>query len=239
MSNKIDQSIIGFNVVKSSNSVEDVKQEAKTGISFIHEKLTRPEKLIGATYKVSTPESKHALYITMNDIILNEGTEFESRKPFEVFINTKNMKNYEWIVALTLLISAVFRKGGDVIFIVEELKSVFSPTGGYFKKGHGFMPSLVAEIGLVIEKHMRLIGLITAAEITEEDIEAKKAEMLEDKKLMKSSVVDAIAETQKDSQADGNDFPEGSVFCMSCSTNAMVMLDNCMTCLNCGESKCG
>ena len=236
MSNKIGQSIVGFNVVKPGDKVAEVKQETETGISFIHEKLTRPEKLVGATYKVSTPESEHALYITMNDIILNEGTEFESRKPFEVFINTKNMKNYEWIVALTLLISAVFRKGGDVTFIVDELKSVFSPTGGYFKKGHGFMPSLVAEIGVVIEKHMRLIGLITSTEITEEDIEAKKAEMLEDKKLMKSATVEASPESSK---ADDNDFPDGSAFCMSCSTNAMVMLDNCMTCLNCGESKCG
>ena len=104
--------------------------------------------------------SDHALYITINDIILNEGTEHEQRRPFEIFINSKNMENFQWVLALTRVISAVFRKGGDCTFLAEELKAVFDPKGGYFKKGGKFMPSLVAETGEAIENHMCMIGLI-------------------------------------------------------------------------------
>ena len=117
----------------------------------MHEKLERPEMLLGSTYKIKTPLSEHALYITVNDIVLNEGTEHEQRRPFEIFINSKNMEHFQWVLALTRIISAVFRKGGDVTVLVEELRSVFDPSGGYFKKGGKFMPSLVAEIGEVIK----------------------------------------------------------------------------------------
>ena len=120
-----------------------------------------PRCCSGSTYKIKTPLSEHALYVTINDIVLNEGTEHELRRPFEVFINSKNMEHFQWIVALTLIISAVFRKGGDVTFLVDELRSVFDPRGGYFKKGGKYMPSLVAEIGDAIESHMRHIGLLT------------------------------------------------------------------------------
>ncbi len=93
----------------------------------MHEKLERPEVLIGSTYKIKTPISDHAMYVTINDIVLNEGTEYEQRRPFEIFINSKNLDHFQWIVALTRIISAVFRKGGDVTFLVDELKAVFDP----------------------------------------------------------------------------------------------------------------
>ena len=96
----------------------------------MHEKLERPEVLIGSTYKIKTPISDHAMYVTINDIVLNEGTEYEQRRPFEIFINSKNLDHFQWIVALTRIISAVFRKGGDVTFLVDELKAVFDPRGG-------------------------------------------------------------------------------------------------------------
>jgi hypothetical protein len=96
----------------------------------MHERLERPEVLIGSTYKIKTPISDHAMYVTINDIVLNEGTEYEQRRPFEVFINSKNLDHFQWIVALTRIISAVFRKGGDVTFLVDELKAVFDPRGG-------------------------------------------------------------------------------------------------------------
>src|SRR5438067_7188512 len=126
----------------------------------MHEKLERPEVLVGSTYKIKTPISDHAMYVTINDIVLNEGTEFEQRRPFEIFINSKNMDHFQWIVALTRIMSAVFRKGGDCTFLVEDLWSVFDPRGGYFEKGGKFMPSLVAEIGDVLECHLRMIGLL-------------------------------------------------------------------------------
>ena len=122
----------------------------------MHEKLERPEMLIGSTYKIKTPVSDHAMYVTINDIVLNEGTEHEQRRPFEIFINSKNLDHFQWIVALTRIISAVFRKGGDVTFLVEELKAVFDPRGGYWQPGGKFMPSIIAELGHVIEKHLQI-----------------------------------------------------------------------------------
>src|SRR5215475_10449822 len=112
----------------------------------MHEKLERPEVLIGSTYKIKTPISDHAMYVTINDIVLNENTEFEQRRPFEIFINSKNLDHFQWIVALTRIISAVFRKGGDVTLLVDELKAVFDPRGGYWQPGGKFMPSIIAEL---------------------------------------------------------------------------------------------
>jgi len=165
MVRKIEQKIVGYKVLKD----EAVEQPADAAapetpeqdmVVHLHEKLERPEMLVGSTYKIKTPLSEHALYVTINDIILNGGTRHELRRPFEIFINSKNMDHFQWIVALTRIISAVFRKGGDVTFLVEELRSVFDPRGGYFKKGGKYMPSLVAEIGDAIECHLRMIGLL-------------------------------------------------------------------------------
>ncbi len=118
--------------------------------------LSRPEALPGQTYKVRWPDSEHALYITLNDIV-QDGR----RRPFEVFINSKNMEHYAWTVALTRMISAVFRRGGDVSFVVEEMKAVFDPRGGAWMEGK-YVPSLLAAIGDVIERHMIAIGFLPA-----------------------------------------------------------------------------
>ena len=158
---RIDQQIVEHEIVSHKTTMPP--SDSDPSIEHIHEKLARPETLIGSTYKIKTPFSDHSLYVTINDVVLNAGTEHEQRRPFEIFINSKNMEHFQWIVALTRIISAVFRKGGDVIFLAEELRSVFDPKGGYFKKGGRYMPSLVAEIGDAIETHMRSIGLIEDA----------------------------------------------------------------------------
>jgi len=189
------------------------------------ETLQRPEMLRGSTYKIKTPLSDHALYVTINDVVLNPDTEHEHSKPFEVFINSKNMEHFQWVTALTRVISAVFRKGGDVTFLTEELKQVFDPQGGYFKKGGRFMPSLVAEIGEAIESHMKVIGLIQDEELSEGHmslIAEKRAAAVEDA-----------------ANAENSSFPAGSQLCKKCNVQAMVLMDGCMTCLNCGDSKCG
>ncbi len=164
MAIKIDQQIVDYKVVRDQAAENPATEEnaprPTAEVIQMHERLERPEMLLGSTYKVKTPLSEHALYVTINDVILNPGTEHEQRRPFEIFINSKNMEHFQWIVALTRIISAVFRKGGDVTFLVEELRSVFDPRGGYFKKGGKYMPSLVAEIGDAIECHMRTIGLL-------------------------------------------------------------------------------
>src|SRR5262249_42274430 len=108
------------------------------GVVYMTQPLSRPEALPGQTYKLHWPESEHALYITLNDIV-QDGR----RRPFEVFINSKNMEHYAWTVALTRMISAVFRRGGDVSFVVEEMKAVFDPRGGAWMDGR-YVPSLLA-----------------------------------------------------------------------------------------------
>jgi hypothetical protein len=194
----------------------------------MHEKLERPEMLIGSTYKVKTPISQHAMYVTINDIVLNEGTEYEKRRPFEVFINTKNLDHYQWIVALTRIISAVFRKGGDVTFLVDELKAVFDPRGGYWKPGGTFMPSIIAELGYIVEKHLILIGLLVEPELDDGQ-----------KKLIAQKRAEFEASQKQQDAFSKSEYPEGAQLCLKCSTAAVVMLDGCMTCLSCGDSKCG
>jgi hypothetical protein len=147
MTIKIEKKIVSYKVIKPEDEKTTVEEVAELNIERMNESVARPELLLGSTYKIKTPQSEHALYITINDMILNEGTEHEERRPYEVFINSKNMEHFQWVLALTRVISAVFRKGGDITFMVEELKAVLDPKGGYFKKGGVYMPSLVAEIG--------------------------------------------------------------------------------------------
>ena len=197
----------------------------------MHEEIQRPDELKGYTYKIKTPLSDHALYITINNIVLNSGTEYEQEYPFEIFINSKNMEHFQWVLALNRVISAVFRKGGDAIFMVDELKQVFDPQGGYFKKGGRFMPSLVAELGEVLETHMKKCGLIEDEELSA----AHKALLVEKRAALES--VNAKVEASEDGETSG--YPPGSQLCKKCNTVAMVLLDGCMTCLSCGDSKCG
>jgi len=168
MNKKIEKKIVGYKVVsEDQEAAVEAQANGESNIIQMHEKVSRPEALAGSTYKIKTPMSDHAMYLTINDIILNEGTDHELRRPFEIFLNSKNMDQYQWISALTRVISAVFRKGGDCTFLVEELKAIFDPQGGYFKSGGRFMPSLVAEIGWAIEDHLQKIGMMTKVEIPE------------------------------------------------------------------------
>src|SRR5690606_3699000 len=135
-------------------------------VNEMHERNERAAELVGSTYKIKSPLVEHAMYVTINDIVLKAGTEHESRRPFEIFINSKSMDHFQWIVALTRIMSAVFRKGGDVTFLVEEMKAVFDPRGGYFKAGGVYMPSLVAELGAIVEEHLKSIGMIHDPELS-------------------------------------------------------------------------
>jgi len=230
MAIKIDRKIVKYNVIKD----EDKSPAAATPVDdmsnviHMHEKIERPDILLGSTYKVKTPLSEHALYVTINDVILNEGTPHELRRPFEIFINSKNMDHFQWIVALTRIVSAVFRKGGDVTFLVEELKAVFDPRGGYFKKGGKYMPSLVAEIGDAIENHLRIIGLLkdTGPDEHQRKLIAEKRTQFEQR-------------AAPGDKANNGNFPDSAQLCNKCHTKAAIVMDGCLTCLNCGDSKCG
>jgi ribonucleoside-diphosphate reductase alpha chain len=175
-------------------------------VVYLSEPLDRPAALEGATYKLKWPDSEHALYITINDIVISG-----HRRPFEVFINSKNMEHYAWTVALTRMISAVFRRGGDVSFVVEELKAVFDPRGGAWMEGR-YIPSILAAIGGVIERHLVAIGFIAGEGLG-----------------LKS---DPKAEVMRLGER-----PRGPA-CPSCGSYAMKMVEGCMTCADCGHSKC-
>ncbi len=239
MSIKIASKIVGYEVVKAEEpaAMEEAANEGegrqKAKIIRMTERVARPEgmeALEGSTYKIKTPLDDHAMYVTINDIILNQGTEHEQRRPFEIFINSKNMDHFQWIVALTRLMSAVFRKGGDVTFLAEELQAVFDPRGGYFKPGGKFMPSIIADIGAVIEHHLQKIGLMEKEELSQQQqliLDQKRAEAVaSDKKR------NAVAESD-------SGYPTSATLCNKCHTKAVIIMDNCATCLSCGYSKCG
>ena len=175
-------------------------------VVYLSEPLDRPAALEGATYKLKWPDSEHALYITINDIVIAG-----HRRPFEVFINSKNMEHFAWTVALTRMISAVFRRGGDISFVVEELKAVFDPRGGAWMDGR-YIPSMLAAIGGVIERHLVAIGFIGGEGMG-----------------LKS---DPRAEVMRVGER-----PRGPA-CPSCGSYAMKMVEGCMTCADCGHSKC-
>ncbi len=244
MSIKIDKKIVGYDVVKPSSGEErgsphspmppladSGEKRDNNNIVQMHERVARPDMLVGSTYKIKTPVSEHAFYITINDILLNPGTPYEKRRPFEIFINSKNMDHYQWISGLTLIISAVFRKGGDVTFMVDELKSVFDPKGGYFKRGGKFMPSLVAEIGEAIESHLKSIGMIVDPVLDEH----QQALIKHKRQQFEQTQLSALSRPADELE---NAFPEGATLCAKCNMIARVLMDGCMTCLNCGDSKC-
>lgn len=232
---KIEKKIVGYNVIKA----DAVGTKAATEVSEpkpleMNENIERPDFLIGSTYKIKPPVSEHAFYITINDIVLNEGTDHEARRPYEIFINSKSMEHFQWVIALTRVISAVFRKGGDITFLLDELCSVHDPNGGYYKKGGVFMPSLVAEIGAVIERHMKALGIIDSDVLSEE----QKHLIAEKRAAYEARHAGTAASTSPDAQA-ASAFPPTASLCRKCSQKAVILMDGCMTCLNCGDSKCG
>ena len=260
MTIKISKKIKGYSVGKpelpipsgAADAPDAIARPAKAEVIQMHEKVERPDTLVGATYKIKSPLFEHALYVTINDIVLNEGTEHELQRPFEIFINSKNMDHFQWIVALTRIMSAVFRKGGDVTFLVEELKAVFDPRGGYFKAGGVYMPSIVAELGAIIEQHLKSIGLIHDPEMSNEQRRliaekraAYEARVSKKKSELSNDLAGTLGESAKKSQPEEAEpsaslaFPPGATMCHKCNTNAVILMDGCATCLNCGYSKCG
>lgn len=183
-------------LVKKEEKKEEPKKDKKTEIT------RRPATLLGTTYKVKVPASKDAYYVTINDI-----EDDGKKRPYEVFINSKNLNHQSWTTAMTRLLSAVFRREPNPAFIVEELASVYDPAGGYFNEGE-FVPSLPAEIGRVIERHLRSIGIMQP-------------------------------KSKKKAPEDKSDAPTNRELCPTCNKMGVVRVEGCMSCLECGYSKCG
>jgi ribonucleoside-diphosphate reductase alpha chain len=201
-----------------SRSVSLVPAARESGVVYIAQPLDRPEELPGRTYKIKWPGSDHAIYITINDV-MQDGR----RRPFEIFINSKNMEHYAWTVALTRMISAVFRRGGDVSFVVEELKAVFDPRGGQWMEGR-YVPSLLAAIGGVIERHLVEIGFLAPAD------QPRITEAAEQRLRLAAGA-----------REPGGDGPVAAALgqCPNCGAAALTHQEGCDVCLNCGYSRCG
>jgi len=209
--------------VKPAETEKQVPAAARDNdVVYLAPPLDRPEELPGRTYKIKWPGSDHAIYITVNDVV-QDGR----RRPFEIFINSKNMEHYAWTVALTRMISAVFRRGGDVSFVVEELKAVFDPRGGQWMGGR-YVPSLLAAIGGVIERHLVEIGFLAPTE--------------------SPRLIDAIEERMRFAANGGSSSPEAAAGggsansmgqCPQCGAAALTHQEGCDVCLNCGFSRCG
>jgi ribonucleoside-diphosphate reductase alpha chain len=187
--------------------VTSPRMREEGGVVYMTQPLDRPEVLIGQTYKIKWADLDHAFYITINDV-----EKDGRRRPFEIFINSKNMEHYAWTVALTRMISAVFRRGGDVSFVVDEMKAVFDPRGGQWMNAH-YVPSILAAIGEVIERHLVATGFMAAREHPAHDHD-----------------VQAVAVNAEGASAR---------YCPRCGQPGLVKMEGCDTCVSCGYSRCG
>ena len=202
---KIDQKIIGWSVKTTQD------EEGNTHTVREAETLARPRVVEGRTYKINPAVTDSAMYITINDLILDDGTH----RPLEMFISSKHVAHQQWITALTRMISAIFRKPGPFLFVAEELQQIFDPQGGYFCD-QKMVPSVVAHVGMILQEHFEYIGLIDKPELTD---------------VQKS----VISEKVEKAKANGVTMQ----VCSICRETSVIMMDGCMTCTACGDSKCG
>ncbi len=202
---KIEQKITGWSVrtIQKDDGTTEITKEAVA--------LERPPVVEGRTYKIKPAVTDSAMYITINDIVMDDGTH----RPLEMFISSKHVAHQQWINALTRMISAIFRKPGPFLFVAEELGEIFDPAGGYFLDGK-MMPSVVAHVGEILKEHFIHIGVMEAPVLSE---------------------VQQVVIAEKKEQAKANGI--AGTLCVKCHETAVIMLDGCMTCTSCGESKCG
>ena len=203
---QIKQKIVGWTVTTTEDEATGTKEIIKEAAT-----LDRPRVVQGRTYKINPAVTDSAMYITINDVIQEDGT----RRPLEMFISSKHVAHQQWINALTRMISAIFRKPGPYLFVAEELGEIFDPAGGYFSESKR-MPSVVAHVGAVLKEHFIYIGALESPELT-----AGQVQMIEEKKEQ------ALATGVK------------MQLCGKCQEEALIMMDGCMTCTSCGDSKCG
>lgn len=208
---RLGSKIVGAKVVPASVSSE-------SNVVHMHELIERQEVMAGATIKIKNPAMDHSLYVTINHIVLNPGTKNETIRPFEIFFSTKDASSQQWMLALSLLISAIFRKGGDFAFIIEEMKGIHDPKGGSFLGGGVFVPSVLAHIALKLEEYFYSIGAMKKAELSSE------VSQLIESKREQAAKIGALANAQQ---------------CPKCNNMSMIVMDGCQTCLDCGNSKCG
>lgn len=212
MALRIDSKIVRGSVVQAAPAPVPT-----SNVVQMHEYFERPDKIEGVTIKIKNQLVEHAIYMTVNHVVLNKGTSHEVVRPFEVFLNTKDAYSSAYFATITRLLSAVFRKGGDFTFILEELKSVHDARGGTYLPGGVFVNSVMHHIALELESHFQNIGAIKLPEIVEEI----KAQL--DQKRVAAEASGALSQ---------------AALCPKCHAKALIKMDGCDTCLECGHSKC-
>lgn len=224
-SKKIDKKIVGYSVV-AKEAITEMKaavapeSEVKPNLEVMSSDWKRPHALPAQVYKIEKcPNSPDAaVYVTISNAVLNPGTEHETIVPAEIFINSKDVSHQQWITALTRTISAIFRKGGDVGFIVDELLGICDPGAGFLHRGV-WHPSLVSQVGRVIKEHLE--GL------KERPLVESLRDYFEPKQIEKVKAADEVSS-----------YPQNATICPKCNHKAAILMDGCATCLNCGDSKC-
>jgi hypothetical protein len=224
---EINSNIVSYKVL--TKDTEPKNEDIEVKIIEVPEhyiKIERPKQLDGTTYKIKSPLTKSAIYVTIN----NKEDKHGNMRPFEIFLYSKDSTHYEWSTALTRMLSAVFRRGGDFTYILEELECIITPGSvGYIARGGKHIPSLVAEISMfALRPHFVSLGMV-------EDQEKKDPNLQE--YLTKKN--EEYIKTSGDKEDAHTGYPKGAVICPKCNTKAMIPMDNCMTCLSCGDSKCG
>ena len=228
---KIDKKIVGYSVV-AKDAIAEMKaavapeEEVKLNLEVMSSDWKRPHNLPASVYKIEKcPNSPDAaVYVTISNVALNEGTKDESIVPAEIFINSKDVSHQQWITALTRTLSAIFRKGGDVEFIVDELLGICDPGAGFLQRGV-WHPSLVSQVGGVIKEHL-------------EGLKGEKLEGFSDYEAQMSVYKQEYEQDSGDSDSN-TDYPPNATICPKCNHKAAILMDGCSTCLACGDSKCG
>lgn len=217
---KIKGTIIEYSVGKTESTGEEAKE---VGV-VMSEKVKRPDKLVGSTYKIK-PQNGDAIYMTINDMTLNEGTDDEHVVPYEIFINCKDTNSSHWVSALTRTASAVLRKGGAVKFLAEEWKGIVDPSGGWWEKSR-YCKSVVSEMGRILEIHF-------------DSLEAENSKVKINKAVENDKGAYAADEHEAEHEAEFSDYPESATLCNDCGYMSVIVSEGCTRCLNCGNSKCG
>ncbi len=241
-------SVLSKDVNKENNPAAAIEKECPR-VELIQE-TTRPNQLDSRTYKIKPSSGyEHAYYVSISNVVLNEGTALKEVRPYEIFINTKDKINVQWVHALTFMMSAIFRKGGEYMFLLDELREVSSPNSGWFGQhtrggNPRYIESMVSAIADTIAFHVeQTCGVgIKEIELSAEAktiIAEKKAEYLKHHASSKSPTNEATEVTLPEMDSDDAGMPNAQD-CPKCKVrNAVIKLDGCLTCVSCGDSKCG
>ena len=191
------------------------KKEPQKQVNSFSNNL-RPEVVDAKVYKLKSAFVKNSVFITLSYV-----KDESCIRPIEIFINSKDLTRAPEYVVLTRLVSAIFRRSNDPMFILEELQGIFDPNGGTFKEGK-YYHSFYAEIADVIERFFFDVGIM----------ERPDAHPVEDNGPAEKPIVLA----KDEGNAGNTEFR----ICTECNNRTLKTENGCDICMDpeCGYSKC-